>query len=213
MIDHQIPVSHSSRAAMSCSRRSVLRRIGGLAGLFISLPAPSVPAHAALMATVAPPLVVRSRACRATVTVRVTLIGIRPGATVEVGGDVVETDDPDGAPDPCLMFPPRVLRVPDEQPHHLLLTREAMAAELGLVKGVGPAADETYSPDLVELVARVWLREAETGQEHGPWLSPTRVTVASAALAWTPDDQLLTNTLLGSQGWNDRREPPQACAP
>lgn len=217
MTERMFSHSWSSGGSFSWTRRLFLQRTGQLAVAFVGLGAPQPPAaHAAPLVTVAPSLIVRGDACRATATVHIALTGIRPDTRMVFNGELLETDDPDGDPDLCTTFPPQFARTPREQPFSVILKQDAMSAELGLVKGVGPAEDETNSPDLVELVARIWLRDLTTGHEYGPWLSPTRVAVASAALAWRPDAQSLTSTLLGPQGAMQRGPshlPRLACAP
>lgn len=201
----------------SCSRRRFLAQVAGVAGWAIVTP---LPARAAPLVRVAPPVIVRHAGCIASVNVLVTLAGLPPGTRVAAGGDLLETDEPDGDDDPCATFPARFLRVPAAQPTSLLLSCDARVSALGLVKGAGPAADETTSPDLVELVARVWLRNVVAGDEIGTWLSPARVAVSSAALAWTPADQGPSPNMLELPRPRPRPRdgasaplPPRACLP
>ncbi|MFN8590475.1 MAG: hypothetical protein U0031_03355 [Thermomicrobiales bacterium] len=200
------------------TRRTIVLR--GLASLGIGFPPLATAVDTSLDVRVAPPMVTRGPGCDATVRVSLTIAGIALGRSIEVSADLIETDAPDDDPDPCFVFPARIVRILEQHPYAVSLTCTAMAAAMGLVKGVGPAADEIYSPDLVELVARVWLRDVVTGEAFGPWLSPTRVAISSGALAWTPDDQQRGQTLLEpppswprSRDGASRHLPPQACLP
>jgi len=222
-------VDHLTRRAITrhpssdrLSRRAIIKDLGTLGlsiygvaqvGTRYALAAPSV--------TVAAPRVVRTDDCLDTVLVRVTIADARPGIRYEAYGDGMESDDPGGDPDFCCTLDPQSTRIGDRNPHVLLLTGEATAADMGLVKGVGPANDETFSPDLVELYARIWIRDLDTNIEHGPWESPPRVMVTSARLDWQharrfPGSELLTprgGTPSGSRDGIGQPLPPIACGP
>ena len=203
------------------SRRAVIRRLGAIGLSLAGITRVCLQdALAALEVTVARPTVTRLDTCMATISVLLTISSLASGARYEAYGDVMESDEPDGEPDPCCALTPQPILSGAHESHTLLLKGEATAADLGLVKGIGPASDETFSPDLVELFARVWLRDLATGDRYGPWESPPRVAVASSALAWTqlqqfPGSELLTprggagSTAYGRDGIH---LPPQACA-
>ncbi len=190
------------------SRRAILKSCGAVGVALSGISARSRDALALPSVSVAPPKIVRGEDCRATVSVVVTLAGIAHDVRYEVYGDLLESDEPDGEPDVCCALTPRVTITSHVARQSLELTALVMAADLGLVKGTGPASDETFSRDLVELFARIWLRDLTTALESGPWDSPIRVAVASTASAWTQPSQFPGNDLLVPR----RGMPPQACA-
>lgn len=171
-----------------------------VAGALAALPRQTL---AAPLAIVSPPRVVRAEECTVMVSVKVGLAGLTPGVSYEVGGDILEGDEPDEEPDFCCTL--NAVRTPlVEQPTSTLhLIRQAMAVDLGLVRGIGPAADESYSPDLVELFARIWLRDLATGDRFGPWDSPRRVAVAHGELSWLPP-----RAFPGGEFLSPRGDPP-----
>lgn len=140
-------------------------------------------ARAAPTLTIAPPTLEHAEPCKATVAVQVTIGDLAPGVPYAMFGELWEADEPDGQADFCGEFEPRVISA-GATSQQLVLTRGVLVANIGLVKGFGPASDETSSPDLVELFARVWLRHLERGTEYGPWESPRRVAVAISAAEW-----------------------------
>ena len=201
------------------SRRAIIKCCGAL-GLSLSGIVERSPGVLALPAVrVAAPTIVRGQDCLATVSVVVTLSGTTRGVRYEAYGDVVESDDPDDDADVCCALVPQSTTSEGAERLTLELRGQVMAAELGLVKGIGPASDETSSPDLVELFARVWLRDLDTAVEIGPWDSPLRVAVATTALAWTesrqfPGSELLIprgNVPTSTRGGARPTLPPQAC--
>jgi hypothetical protein len=203
------------------TRRACVKRIAAL-GLAVPGSATGWPrtALAVPAVTVAPPTIERQANCTAHVSVRVTIAGLPPGVRYEVSGDIMESDERDGNRDDvgCALDPQSTPVGPTEK-YVLLLTATAMAADLGLVKGYGPASDEAFSPDLVELYARIWLRDLATGDRYGPSESPLRVAVASGALAWTQATQLPGSALLTPRratpvsGGSGVPLPSQECAP
>jgi hypothetical protein len=168
---------------------------------------------------VSAPRIQRQPGCLTLVSVVVDLANLVPGVAYELAGDLLEWDEPDGDPDLCCQFdalPVPADPVPSRQAH---LTARVLASQLGLIKGAGPARDETFSPDLVELTARVWLRDLATETTHGPWDSPVRVVVSSANRAWTPEDEAPANLFQVPRGDPARDaspaigQPPPACIP
>jgi hypothetical protein len=158
----------------------------------------------------APPTILRGADCDVTVSLLVTLSGIVPGVRYEVYGDLMESDDPDGDPDVCGALAPYVTAADHQKRQVVKVIAQVRAADLGLVKGIGPARDEVISPDLVELFARIWLRDLTTGMAHGPWDSPMRIAVSSAALDWTQRSSFPGSDLLVPRGGMPAT-PSQAC--
>ena len=145
------PSRHSRRAIIKCC---------GAVGLSLSgIAERSSDALALPAVRVAAPTIVRGKDCLATVSVVVTLSRITRGVRYEAYGDVMESDDPDDDADFCCALVPQSTSSGGAERLTLELKGRVMAAELGLVKGIGPASDETSSPDLVELFARVWVRD------------------------------------------------------
>jgi hypothetical protein len=141
--------------------------------------------QAAPTVTVEAPTIVPKEYCTAIVSVRITIADVASDVRYEVYGDLMESDEPDGDPDLCCPLNPQATPPGVAPPHRLLLTRQAMVADLGLVRGLGPASDESYSPEFVELFARIWIRDLTSDDHYGPWESPLRVAAASGALDWT----------------------------
>lgn len=195
-----IQLTQVSLAAMY-SRRAILMR-GVAMGITLAGGRQHIAAFAAPTGTtvptvtVAPPTITRQWNCTATVSAPVTIAGIAPGLRYEVYGDILDADEPDGEPDLCGKLMAQETETSSGASQILHLTQQVMAADLGLIKGIGPASDEVFSPDLVELFARIWLRNVVSGVEYGPWQSPPRIVVASGALAWTPDAQHPGNVLM-----------------
>jgi len=214
------PIRVNNDVFPSChSRRTIIKCCGAL-GLSLAGIVERSPGVLALPAVrVAAPTIVRGDDCLATVSVVVTLSGATRGVGYEAYGDVMEWDDPDDDADVCCALMPQSTTSGGAERLTLELKGQVMAADLGLVKGIGPASDETSSTDLVELFARVWVRNLETAVETGPWDSPLRVAVATTALAWTESGQFPGSELLvprgsapdSARGEASRRLPPQAC--
>jgi len=197
----------------------MVRQLAVFPLVFAARGLPAASASLTPRARVAAPRIQRQPGCLAQVTVAVDLMDLVPGTFYELTGDLLEWDEPDDDPDLCCHF--MALPVPAEpaSPRPVLLTARVLASQLGLVKGAGPARDETSSPDLVELVARVWLRDLTAGTAMGPWDSPVRLAVASANLAWTPEDEAPGSLLQvpresrAGGAWPTIGQPPQACSP
>jgi hypothetical protein len=202
------------------SRRAIIKYCGAVGLSLSGVGVHSSDALALPAVRVAAPTIVRGDGCRATVSVVVTLSGVTRGVRYEAYGDVMESDDPDDDADLCCALVPQSTTSEGAERLTLELKGQVMAADLGLVKGIGPASDETFSPDLVELFARVWVRDLTAAVESGPWDSPLRVAVASTALAWTESGQFPGSELLiprggvldSTRGEASRPLPPQACA-
>ncbi len=201
------------------SRRTVLRRMSALP---MFLAAGGVPQRGAMelpSVRVAAPTIERQKGCTALASAAVVLSRLAPGRFYELSGEILEVDEPDGDPDLCCPFEPLTFAAGPDPSRTVLLATRGMISRLGLLTGMGPAQDETFSPDLVELMARVWLRDLATGAEHGPWESPARVVVAKATFAWTPDDDAPANLLQMPRGTLAERpgatnvQPPRACIP
>ncbi len=165
------------------SRRTMLKTAGAFALTWAGISARSRAVLAAPVVAVAAPAIDRIDECLASYSIRVTLADAAPGARYEAFGDLLEWDEDIGASDFCGTIPasPVVSRGEETE---ILLEGQVLATDLGLVKGLGPASDETFSPDLVELFARIWLRELDTSERYGPWDSPRRVAVTLEQRAW-----------------------------
>lgn len=177
-------------APVRVSRRALLAR-GSASGLaFIGFrprwPWPTAPAPVVTVTApmLAPDDCTVTITIRMTVSVRVTIAHLTRGVGYEVRGDILEADDPDGDADFCGSLVPQAIASSHQGSQTLLLKGRMKAVDLGLVKGVGPGSDETFSPDLVELFARVWLWNLTTEKQEGPWTSPVRTAVARDAAAW-----------------------------
>lgn len=197
------------------SRRTILRSMSSLPVFLVAGDLPQREAVESPSARVAAPTIERQKGCTALASAAVVLSRLAPGTFYELSGEILEMDEPDGDPDLCCHFAPLTVAAGSEPSHSMLLTTPVMISRLGLLKGAGPAQDETFSPDLVELVARVWLRDLATGRAHGPWDSPERVVVSKATLAWTPDDDAPANLLQMPRGTTGTTsvQPPRACVP
>ena len=194
----------------SQSRRTILKSCGAFGVALMGMRQWSPDALAAPVASVAAPNLLRDADCFATVSVAVTLSGISPRVRYEVHGNLMDLDEPDGDPDVCGVLPAQATSANHQQRQVVVVTAQMRAADLGLVKGMGPSHDETFSPDLVELFARIWLRDLTTGDERGPWDSPVRVVVSSAALDWTHPRPFPGSELLVPRSGKPAA-PPQAC--
>jgi hypothetical protein len=176
---------------------------------------------AAPAVTVAAPRIMRLVGCLAPVAVAVTLADVTPGVRYEVSGDIMEADEPDGEDDFCCRLDPQATVPGEHPPFTLLLTREVIAMDLGLQRGMGPAADETDDSERIQLFARVWVRDLTSGDRFGPWESTRRIVVPSPQLLWTRRETLPGSELMTPHGEpsSSRREsfslpvPPQACVP
>jgi hypothetical protein len=176
-------------------------------------------ALAAPLVKVNPPTIVHTGPCTKTVSVKVIIAGSNPGDRYDVSGDILEADEPDGEADVCVALLPQSIISGDRGFVSFILEGHANAADLGLVKGLGPASDEAFSPDLVELFARIWLRDLATDESYGPWDSPRRVAVASDGRAWEagrlPGSEFMTAGGRGLTRANDPAGmllPPRTCA-
>lgn len=205
----RLDLSHAV-VVRSQSRRTILKACGAFGVALSGMGQWSLDALAAPLVRVTPPKIVRDADCDATVSVVVTLTRLAPGVRYEVSGDLMESDDPDDDPDGCGALTPHVTPDNHQGRQVVELTAQLRAADLGLVKGIGPARDEAFSPDLVELFARIWLRDLTTGMAHGPWDSPMRIAVSRAVLDWTRRGGFPGSTLLVPRGGMPAA-PPQAC--
>lgn len=194
LLPHQSPPS--------CSRRALLR--GGL-GLGLALAAPGAlrpapaTAQTALAVRVAAPRITRSGDCLASVEVAITLANF-PAGSYLLYGDILEADA--GTEDTefcCALHPAQADLAPGET-RRVTLAQRTTSVDLGLVKGLGPAAHEAFSPDLVELLARISLRDLATDELLGSWDSPQRVAVSHALPGWMPSAYLQGNPLLTPRG-------------
>jgi hypothetical protein len=189
-----------------------------LAGLTTATPRPVL---AAPTIVVAAPRIVSIEECIATVSVAVTLSGITRGVRYEVFGDIVEADAPGGDDDFCCPLDPQPTPVDAESTSTVLLTQQAMAPVLGLMRGLGAASDETSRPERVQLFARVWARDLMTGDRFGPWESPQLSAAPNPRLVWTPRKGLPGSELMPPRGGTSFAGsdslglpmPPHACRP
>lgn len=199
-----------AHAGRFISRRVFLRHCGALP-VALSLSPDWMPtSRRALDVRVAPPTITRD-GCTALVAVPVTISPTVPGRRFAVHGELWEADDPDGDPDFAGTLD--VLETPSlsAEPTTVQLQGRFLTAALGLEKGVGPASDEGYSPDLVELFATVMLRDLATGANHGPWQSPLRVAVAQETRDWTGAKHAAGGDLALPRGSRQAEQPPRAC--
>lgn len=195
----EFPVDHR---APKLTRRAVLR--GGIAlGLTLVSGAamPPMPVQAVMAVRVAAPKIVRADDCLAAVSVTVTFAEVTSARRYLLYGDILEADDTtlEDADFCCTLRAQHALLTPD-QIHHLTLSQQTAVDNLGLVRGVGPAGDEAFSPDLVELFARIWLRDLASDEVLGPWDSPQRVAVSRRRPGWSPPRNLQGNPLLTPRG-------------
>jgi hypothetical protein len=209
------------RASTQVSRRAVIQRwsITGLAliGAMHGWPRPPT----APVVSVMPPTIVRDD-CAVTMTVRaiirvhVAITHLSPGHSYEILGEIMESDRPDGEADFCDSLTPQTIPATHGGTHAATLEGRILAANLGLIKGIGPARDEAVSPDLTELFAQVWLRDLTTGAESEPWTSPLRAAVARDLQSWTPPALRRGNELAMPRTRQpsapNRGLPPPACA-
>lgn len=183
------------------SRRAVLR--GGM-GLGLALATRGLiwpaPVRASLAIQVTAPRIVRIDECLATVTVNVSLAAAPSERRYLLYGDILESDTGTEDADFCCLLPAQHARVSPGMTHNVTLTQQAMAVDLGLVRGMGSAGDEGFSPDLVEVFARIWLRDLTTDEVLGPWDSPQRIAVSRSLPGWMPSDSLLGNPLMSPRG-------------
>lgn len=193
-------LSHQSPPA--CTRRALLR--GGL-GLGLALAAPGVlrpataTAQAMLAVWVAAPRITRTGDCLAHVAVAITLAHV-PAGSYLLSGDILEADAGTEETAFCCELHPAQTDLAEGETRRVTLTQHATSVDLGLVKGLGPAAHEASSPDLVELFARVTLRALATDAVLGSWDSPERVAVSRALPGWMPSAHVQGNPLLTPRG-------------
>lgn len=193
------------------SRRTLLRQCGALGGGLGLAPGWPWASDAAPVVRVAPPTITRD-GCTAVVSVQVTIVPAKPGLRYVVHGELWEGDDPDGDPDFAGALEPYETPPLPAESVPILLHGRFLAAALGLEKGVGPASDEAYSPDLAELYARVTMRDQASGIDFGPWDSPVRVAVAEETRDWTGTQRVpSSNDLLLPRGGRGAEKPPRAC--
>lgn len=190
-----------TRGTPSCSRRALLR--GGLGlGLALVLPAAlqPAPALAAIVVRVSAPRIKRTGDCLADVAVDVTLSDLPAASSYLLSGDILEADTSTEDADYCCTLHPVQVDLQPGQRRLLTLTQQATSVDLGLVRGLGPATHEAFSPNLVELFARIWLRDLATDDVLGAWDSPQRVAVSRALPGWMPSAHLQSNPLLTPRG-------------
>lgn len=202
------------------SRRAVLHHAGALGFIMAGhSTATSAAASAAPSVAVAAPHVVRNPGCLATVSVLVTLTGLMPGAHYVLSGAVFEADGWVENADFCCSLDPQTVVITDLGHHYRRLNRQAIAADLGLLKGMGPARDEEVSAKGVELFARIWLRDLTSRKQAGPWDSPLRVVASRSQAGWTSSPQQDDNPLMLPHGGRSATNhesvglpmPPEAC--
>ncbi|MFN8662916.1 MAG: hypothetical protein U0075_13565 [Thermomicrobiales bacterium] len=130
----------------------------------------------------------------------VTLTGLMPGAHYVLSGAVFEADGWVENADFCCSLDPQTVVITDLGHHYRRLNRQAIAADLGLLKGMGPARDEEVSAKGVELFARIWLRDLTRRKQAGPWDSPSRVVASRSQAGWTSSPQQDDNPLMLPHG-------------
>ena len=170
---------------------------------------------------VAAPRITRTDDCHATVAVDVTLADVPSAGGYLLYGDILEADTGTEDAEFCCTLHPASADLAPAQTRRLTLTQHVMAVDLGLVRGMGPAANETFSPDLVELFARTWLRDLATDTVLGPWDSPQRIAVSRTLPGQMPSGSLLGNPLMTPRGpasaitmaIDGRPLPPLPCSP
>lgn len=175
-----------TRQALLSSTHRPLSRRTICATLLASFLTPARRAAAIPTVSVGAPRVERAGTCLATVTVRVVLADLDDEATYRVGGELLEFDNTLEDADFCGFLPPRTLAPGHTTATAVQLTQTLPTAQVGMVRGFGPASDETGSRDLVEVFARVWVQDLDTGEDLGVWDSPQRVLVSSAGWPQRP---------------------------
>lgn len=199
-MSHQLTHHLASAADQGSAHRSRRMLLRGGTGLVLALAGPrgrgSATAQAAPTLRVAAPQIVATDACLVTVSVTVTLMNVPIPHRYALYGDLLEWDaDTEDAQFCCTLDAQHVLVTTGTTPQ-LTLRQQATAVNLGLVRGLGPAEDERYSPDLVELFARIWIRNLETEEVLGAWDSPQRIVVSRSARSWAPPRHALGNPLI-----------------
>jgi len=159
-----------------------------------------MPAQAVLAVQVAAPQISRIDDCQAIVSVAVSLSAGPSARQYLLYGDILEGEADTVDTDFCCALQAQRADLAPHQSRLLTLTQQAMAVDLGLVRGMGPAANETFSPDLVELFARIWLRDLSTDEALGPWDSPLRIAVSRRLPGWMPSASLQGNPLMTPRG-------------
>jgi hypothetical protein len=162
---------------------------------------------------------VRHPGCLATVSVLVTLTGLLPGVRYILTGAVFEADGWVENADFCCSLDPQTVVVTDPGQHVRRLNRRAIAADLGLLSGMGPAWDEDVSAAGVDLFARIWLRELTRRDRNGPWDSPVRGVASRSQAGWTYSRPQDDNPLMVPHGVGaitnhesiGQPMPPEAC--
>ncbi len=134
--------------------------------------------------SVTPPRVIRNAGCLATVSVIVTLTGLVPDVHYILSGVVLEADGGDDAADFCCALDPQTVVVTDPGSHRRHLNRQVVVADLGLLKGLGPARDEDAAQDQVELFARIWLHDLTMPDPFAPRDSPPQVVESRSQEDW-----------------------------
>lgn len=171
----------------TCSRRSLLHAscATGLALVGGTVVRPTR-VTAAPTVTIAVPHIDLIDQCQATISVEVTCEALVSPTRYVVFGDILEADvreehtDFGGRLD-------RLVTTPDDGATQTLrLTCQAWAEDIGLMRGVGPARNETDPADDVELFARIWIRDLTSGETFGPWDSPQRAVFTNAWLTASP---------------------------
>lgn len=214
-------VSQADDAPARRSRRALLQGAGALSlSLAARLAIRPATARAVLAVHVAAPRIDRTNDCWVSVSVDVTLAEVSSLTRYLLYGDILEADAGSDADEFCCTLRSQHALLTPGRSHSVTLAQRAMAVDLGLVRGLGPAATEKYSPDLVELFARVWLRDLETDEVLGPWNSPTRVAVSRALPGLMPSSSLRDNPLMTPRDpgltittSDGQPLPPLPCAP
>lgn len=150
------------------------------------------------------------------VTIPVTPIHLSLGHRYGPSGELWEGDDPDGEADRCGALERFAASLVTGDRLTLVLAGRFRTAAIWLEKGIGPASDETSSPDLAELFGRVWLRDLTQREHYGPWDSPLRAAIAQDNRDWTGTRMTAGNELAlprGSRSGDGPQLPPRACAP
>lgn len=191
----------AAHGSASHSRRALLRSGLGL-GLALATRGvvQSAPVQAALSVQVAAPRITRADDCHATVAVDVTLADVPAARRYLLYGDILEADTGTEDAEFCCALHPQHVVLAAGETRLMTLTQQAMTVDLGLVRGMGPAANEAFSPDLVELFARIWLRDLTTDDVLGPWDSPQRIAVSRTLPGQMPSGSLLGNPLMTARG-------------
>lgn len=178
------------------SRRALVQggRFLGLA-FVCSRVMPSVRVSAAPAVTVSTPQIDLIAHCQAVISVLVSIDTTSMTRSFSIFGDLLERDAHERRTEHCGTLVPQTTSHPVPAPHVLRLTCNASAANLGLMRGVGPAHNETDDAEDVELFARIWVRDLSTREVFGPWDSPQCKAITNAWLTETQRLDLRTDDL------------------